>query len=190
MRYLAIVALGCFGLISSSVLALSFEQLAQHTQTPKTLTGGFSQSKYLSSFELELESKGQFHYQQDKSIVWQTLEPVANELILTPDSIVNRQGGQELMRLDAQSSPTIAVLSEIFFSVMTADWQRLEQHFSLTGELNEALWSAQLTPTDDSFSQLINRVELSGDQLLKKVVLHEKSGDTTTIHFIDLQPAY
>ena len=190
MRYLVILSLWCVSLVSPSVWALSFEQLAQHTQTPKALTGHFKQSKYLSAFELELESKGQFHYQQDKSIVWQTLEPVANELILTPDSIVNRQGGQELMRLDAQASPTIAVLSEIFFSVMTADWQRLEQHFSLTGELNEAWWSAQLLPVDESFGQLINRVDLSGDQLLKKVVLHEKSGDTTTIYFSDLQPDY
>lgn len=167
--------------------ALNFQQLSAQTQTPRALYGHFDQSKFLSSFDLTIQSKGQFHYIQNRSIVWQTTEPMANELTLTPDSIVNKQNGHELMRLDRQSSPTIALLSEIFFSVMTADWQRLEQHFTLTGKLDHESWSADLKPTNNTFSQLIRRVELSGDQFLKKVVLYEKSGDTTTIHFTNLK---
>ena len=169
---------------------ISFEQLEQHSTTPLTLTGQFKQTKFLSAFEIELPSRGQFSYKKNQSIIWQTIEPVENELLLTPDSIVNRQGGQELMRLDAQSSPSIAVLSKIFFSVMTADWQRLSDYFSLSGSFIEQGWTAELIPVDESFKTMINKVELSGDSLLEKVVLHEKSGDLTTIHFINLQPVY
>jgi len=187
IQRVAAVLLIWSGLISFQVSGMSFDTLEQQTRSPETLKGIFSQEKYLSAFELTLNSSGHFVYQKGRSIHWQTLEPVANELILTPDSIVNRQDGEELMRLEAKEGATIGIFSQIFFSVMTANWAQLERYFSLQGESDGEHWQVELTPTDIRFLQVIQKVELSGRELMEQVVLHEQNGDRTLIRFSELQ---
>lgn len=187
IRRIAAVLLMWSALFSVQASGISFETLAQKTRNPDMLQGLFHQEKYLAAFELTLDSSGQFVYQKGRSIHWQTLEPVENELILTPDSIVNRQGGEELMRLDAAQGDAISVFSQIFFAVMTAQWEQLERYFSLEGQADGDDWQVKLTPTDNRFSQLIRSVELSGKGFMEQVVLHEQSGNRTQIRFTDLR---
>lgn len=165
---------------------LTFEQLETLSKSPESLTADFNQQKYLSSLDATLSSSGVFHYQRGKSIRWQTLQPIQNELLMTPDAIVNRQGDQELVRLDTASNPAVAVFSDILFAVLTADWSQLASYFKLSGEGQGGQWHAQLVPIDKVVLQVVSRVELKGDKFLREVILHEASGDQTTIRFKNL----
>lgn len=167
---------------------LTFEQLKAVSQTPEELEGQFAQEKYLAALDAELSSSGVFKYQRGVSIHWQTLKPIQNELLMTPASISNKQAGQELMRLEGASNPIFILFNEIFFSILTAEWQALSSHFLLTGEMQNGQWHASLVPVDVTVKQLVDQVELEGDKLVRKIIIYEGSGDRTTISLDSLKP--
>ncbi len=174
-------------LYTSSHAELTFNELASLTKTPDYLQGWFKQEKYLKSIDISLSSSGQFFYQRDESIHWEILEPVQNVLLMTPSSMVNKQGETELARVNASENPTVAMISNIFFSVLTADWQAVEKYFKVSGEVNDSGWDVELTPIDDTLSQVMTRIILVGDDFLRSIVMYEKGGNQTTIKFSELE---
>jgi hypothetical protein len=168
-----------------SAADISFEQLNAIAATPETLTGQFRQQKYLSELGATLDSSGVFSYRRNESIRWETLTPIQNVLTLTPNSIIGSQGEHEVLRLDAKSNPVIGVLSDVFFSVLTAKWGNLSAYFSLSG-VSENGWAVELMPIDTTVMQLMEKVILKGDGLIRELTVYEKNGDTTTIYFENL----
>ncbi len=167
---------------------LSFDQLERISKNPPGLEGRFTQEKHLAALDTSLHSSGIFSYQRGKFVRWETLKPIQSEMLMTPTSISNKQGGQELMRMETQSSPAVALFNEIFFSVLTAEWGKLSAYFKLTGNIEGGQWHAELVPLDNTVKQVVSRVELKGDALVREIILHESDGDRTTIHFENLNP--
>lgn len=167
---------------------LTYAQLEQLTDSPAQLEGKFSQQKYLSSMEISLTSTGVFEYQRGKFIRWETLDPIQNELLVTPTEVVSRQGDQNLLQLGAESNPAVTAFSGIFFSVLTADWSKLANYFELSGSADGEQWQAELLPLNDSINQVVSGVILKGDGLLREVILNESGGDTITINFDYFNP--
>lgn len=180
-RLLLAMLLSCSSFIYAA--ELNYAQLQQLTISPDQLEGRFTQQKYLNDMEISLQSSGVFEYQRGASIRWQTLEPIQNELLVTPTAIVSRQGDQNLLQLGAESNPAVTAFSGIFFSVLTADWAKLADYFELSGSVDDKQWQAELLPLNDSISQVVSRVQLRGGSLLQEVILHESGGDTISIHF-------
>ncbi|RLA19560.1 MAG: outer membrane lipoprotein carrier protein LolA [Gammaproteobacteria bacterium] len=168
---------------NASYAELSFEQMETLSSMPPSLKGEFTQEKYLSSLDALLVSTGTFSFQRDKSISWKTLEPIKSELLMTPTSIVSRQGARELARFEASSNPALSIFSELLFAVLTAEWEMLSNYFELTGQLKGEQWQAILIPVDTNIAQVVSRVELRGGTLLDELILHEGNGDFTKIHF-------
>ncbi|MBN3564433.1 outer membrane lipoprotein carrier protein LolA [Aliamphritea spongicola] len=183
----------CVFTLMSSLAAMSWAEplnyamLADVTQSPESMDGEFTQTKFLAVLQVGVKSSGRFSYQRDKQVTWLTEQPVVNELIITPTALISRQGGDELLRLDTQKNPAAVILGDIIFSVLTADWSVLARYFTVTGDLNDGSWQAELLPSDESIRQSVTRVELQGDTLLRQIVLHEANGDVITIQFQNLQ---
>ncbi len=181
-------ALGCLLSIllplsaMSAPSEISFERLAQLVVTPAELQGSFRQQKYLATLDTSLTSSGHFSLRRGELIHWQITEPIENELLITPSGLSSRQGDEELLRLDAGSNPAVGVMGEIMFALLSAEWQRLARYFELSGEIAGQQWHVQLQPRDAVIAQLFERVELRGEELLQVIVLHESSGDITTIY--------
>ena len=171
-------------LFTSSLRAeISFSELAELTATDEELSGEFVQEKYLAQFETSIQSSGTFSYQRGKQIIWQTLQPIQSELVMTPTQIVSRQGDVELLRLDAGHNAAVAVLSNLFFSVLTSEWDQLDEHFTLSGNSSNGSWQISLTPKEEMIANVVNNVELSGERDLERVVMHENNGDRIHIAF-------
>lgn len=164
---------------------ISYDRLAQFSLTPEYLQGGFIQEKYLAALDATLISTGVFTYQRGKSIRWEILQPIQSELVMTPTSISSTQGHRELMHLDASNNPVARVIGEIFFAVLTTQWEKLAPHFDLSGEIDGQQWHAVLLPIDQAVEQLFSRIELTGMGLLEEIILHEKNGDRTTIRLVN-----
>ncbi len=172
----------------SAIAAITLEDLAKYTGSPEKLTGDFKQDKYIQSFETHVLSSGHFQYLRNQSIYWDTVKPVANQMVMTPDTIASKQGGHELVTIAVEDNYLAKVLNKVFFAVLTAEWQTLDQFFDqhLQGEFED--WQVVLTPKGDDLKQIVTQVELTGGKYLKKVVLHEKSGDKTYLHFSNITP--
>jgi hypothetical protein len=160
---------------------ITFAQLAKISMTPEKLEGRFSQEKYLSALDAALVSTGVFDYQRGKSIRWAILEPIQNETLMTPGGITSSQNNNQLLQLDVSTDPTAAVLGEIFFAVLTSEWEKLAEFFELSGSIEGDRWHAVLVPLERTAMQVFSRIELKGKSLLQEIILHEASGDRTTI---------
>lgn len=173
----------CMVLFSNIAWAASVGELQNLLQTPAQLSGHFSQAKYLAAVDTSLKSSGTFAYVADQEITWHTITPIENTLILTPNQIISAHNGQQTSVMDSQNSPAVRILSDLFFGVMTADWDLLQEYFSIDASISQGQWQAQLTPSDTSIGQVITQVTLSGATFLQQVELHEVNGNTTTIQF-------
>ena len=185
MNKLLLLCLTFFPLVVCA--ELTYEELEKISTSPEQLKGHFEQEKYISGLSVSLKSSGNFSYQRGQALDWQTMVPIQHELVMTRETITNRQGENELIRLDVSSNPALQVISELFFSVLTAEWQGLERFFKLSSGSNEnGQWIAELLPIDTVITQFVDRVTLQGDSLLREVTIYEKSGDYTKIRFDDL----
>lgn len=176
-------------LVSLSTRAASdYQAVAALVNTPETLQGRFEQTKYLAAVDTEINSSGRFAYQRDKLIDWHTLTPIESQLVLTPDDITSRQGDSILSRLETRNNPVATLLSDLFFGVMTANWERIAEYFDIQSRIHGEQWQAELTPLTPRIGTLVSRVELKGDQYLQQVQLFEVGGNRTLIRFLELQP--
>jgi|UniRef100_A6W250 hypothetical protein len=173
--------------LSLSVFANDLDKLKAVTTTPENLTGTFSQTKFLAQLDTSIKSAGKFNYIRDAKIIWHTLTPIDSTLELTPKTMLNYQDGVQVNKLDSDTNPIVAVFSDIFFGVMTAQWQVLEEYFSVNAEVSNGHWKATLVPIDKNIGGFINKVVLEGDKYLKLVTLYEPEGNRTHIEFDQLQ---
>ena len=165
----------------------SFNQLKEITTISGDLEGNFTQDKYLHALDATLTSTGIFSYRRKVSVRWETLEPIHSEFLMTPNEVISRQAEQELFRMNAADNPVISILNKIFFSVLTAEWENLALYFQIAdATIEKENWQVELLPLDKAILQVVQRVELKGDIFLREIVLHEKDGNRTTIHFSDL----
>jgi hypothetical protein len=164
---------------------ITYDRLAQFLLKPEVLEGSFSQEKYLGALDATLISTGVFTYYRGKSIRWEILKPIQSELMITPAAVSSKQGNQELIHLDVNNNPVARVIGEIFFAVLTVDWTKLAPYFELSGTIEGQQWHAILLPLDQTVAQIFSRIELKGLELLEEIVLHEKSGDRTTIRLVN-----
>lgn len=184
IRWLVILLFVGWSVVSQAADSRLLESL---TTAPEALKGQFTQVKYVQALDARFESSGSFDYQRGSSIRWHTLTPIDNLLTLTPRTISSQQGDTLLSSLDSQTNPVVTIFSDIFFGVMTAQWQTLAEYFEMDIQGSKEHWTVTLHPIDKSVEQVVARVELSGDELLREVLLFEATGDQTQIKFIELQ---
>lgn len=184
MRWFVLLLFAGLSVVSQ---AADYKLLESLTSAPETLHGQFTQVKFVQALDARFESSGSFDYQRGRSIRWHTLSPIDNLLTLTPRTISNQQGDTVLSSLDSQNNPVVTIFSDIFFGVMTAQWQTLAEYFEMDVQGSKEHWTVTLHPIDTSVEQVVARVELSGDELLREVLLFEAAGDQTQIKFIELQ---
>ncbi|SEF60259.1 LolA family protein [Marinobacterium lutimaris] len=179
-RFLLICLLLCLPSLSH---ALDFEELGEYAESPETLKGEFTQTRFLKSLDASITSTGTFSYEKGGEIRWTTLEPLASELILTPEGIHSDDGS-----LPEDKTPVMKMISDIFFALLSADWEALEQHFRIEGELVDNRWQVVLFPREETLASAIQQIDLAGGRYLTAMDLHEAGGDVVHIELSDLQP--
>lgn len=185
--YLLLVS---FLLLPFSVNAqvITFDQLAEIAAPPEALHGRFIQKKYLQIVDAHLLSSGVFNYTQGKALHWETQEPIKSELIIDKASVISKQSGNVTSEIKSADNPSVAVINEVLFAVLTAQWSLLSKHFLLSGSVAGENWIARLTPKQAAIQKVVSGIEIKGDRLLKQLTLLQVGGDTTTIDFEPIEP--
>lgn len=151
------------------------------------LEGRFRQQKTLEDIGATLESRGVFSFSVEKGLHWLVREPVATELRITREEIVEIQDGEEVMRMATKDQPMTRVISEIFFSMFTGDRDVLENYFELSEYGSANRWTLQLSPMDDTVASVMESIELQGAETVQEMTLRETNGDITRILLEDVR---
>lgn len=165
-------------------LADAIAQIQQRLVSAPVQRGRFEQDKALAGFAKPLKSQGDYLLVRGKGLIWRTTAPFASQLVLTRDRIAGAGG----LQLDASKEPGIRVVTSLMLSLLDGDLGALQQAFDVQASVQgEKAWRAALRPKATALAQLFSRIELEGDRQLRRIVMTEAQGDTTTLRF-DEQP--
>lgn len=154
---------------------------------PDTMCGDFDQQKSLVGLKRPVQSSGRFCVLKERGVLWNTLKPFTSTLRLSRAEIVESQGARVTSRLTASDEPTVAVISDLLFSVLGGDFGRLRSSFTIEASIEASLeastWRAKLTPRDAGMKRVIGTIELGGGEFVRQLIITEASGDRTIIAF-------
>ena len=151
------------------------------------LEGKFEQSKYIADLDTTLDSSGLFSFVPDKGLRWSILKPVSTNLRITPNEIVERQDGEEVMRMNVDEQPMTRAISDVFFAIFGGDWDALEKRFTIRSMQETSPWRLELEPKDELLKSYLNTIELQGSEYLEVLILSESNGDRTRIQLNDVK---
>ncbi|MBP1204086.1 hypothetical protein JOD97_002100 [Duganella sp. 1411] len=154
---------------------------------PAIMCGRFDQTKQLAGMKKPLASNGRFCVVAGKGVLWRTLQPFPNTLRLTRDEIVNYQGDRVAMRLDAKTEPTVRMINNVLFSLLSGDLGQLESLFEVDGSVDANSWNVALKARQAALDKAIGTIKLDGGAYVKNIVMSESGGDKTSIVFSAIQ---
>lgn len=154
---------------------------------PSIMCGRFDQTKQLAGMKKPLASNGRFCVVAGKGVLWRTLQPFPSTLRLTRDEIVNYQGDRVAMRLDAKTEPTVRMINNVLFSLLSGDLGQLESLFEVDGTVDANSWNVALKARQAALEKAIGTIKLDGGAYVKNIVMSEAGGDKTSIVFSAIQ---
>ena len=154
---------------------------------PAIMCGRFDQTKQLAGMKKPLASNGRFCVVAGKGVLWRTLQPFPSTLRLTRDEIVNYQGDRVAMRLDAKTEPTVRMINNVLFSLLSGDLGQLETLFEVDGTVDANSWNVALKARQAALEKAIGTIKLDGGAYVKNIVMSEAGGDKTSIVFSAIQ---
>jgi hypothetical protein len=149
--------------------------------------GEFGQNKHMAVLPQPLHSRGEFAYDPQSGLVWETLAPIPNKVIFDQAGIRQSMEGKTVWEIDARQ-PAVATITQVISSVLAADWEGLQAYFHIDGSIDSAGWRLQLSPLEEVLAQVVDGIELEGDRELSRMTLMEANGDRTEIQ-LHMHPA-
>lgn len=161
-------------------------QIQKMVARPPIMCGEFDQQKTLVGLKRPVKSTGRFCALTEKGVLWNTLTPFASTLRLSREEIVQSQGDRVTSRLSAREEPTVGVISELLFSVLAGDFERLRSGFKIDATAQSTTWHARLVPKENGMKKVISAIELNGSDFVRQITMFEASGDRTVISFANI----
>jgi hypothetical protein len=168
--------------VSAAELTTIIAPAARALAKTPVLRGSFIQRKFLNDIPKPLKSSGSFVISREQGIYWHTLTPFDSEFVLTPDSMVQLDGGKVAVRLSAAQQPGLRVVGDVFFSIFALDPGALAGNFALFGLCAErGAWLMGLRPKSSALGGVLSEVIISGNTHVDQVQMWDAHGDRTEI---------
>ena len=146
------------------------------------LQGEFTQQNFLHELPRPLTSSGTFLVSRGLGVDWHTLQPFDAEVVLTPQALIQRSGGNsETLGADQQAG--LGAVARTFDALFTLDLPQLTRRFTLYGVQGADRWTLGLKPRDAALATHLSAVVVTGSDRPSQVTLYQASGDRTEIRF-------
>lgn len=173
-------------LASPLLWAFSAAELAQTLQKPANVQGAFTQQRYLKSLTKPMTTNGQFVLIPKRGLLWHMQKPFENRLRVRADGIMQWNGkswvAANQSKMNGQSQQI-----RLFLDLLGGNTQGLEKQFDLQLSGSQQKWTLRLNPKTALMKQIFNHIEISGDNVVRRIELNEKQGDRTVMQFNQVQ---
>ncbi|MDR1349414.1 MAG: outer membrane lipoprotein carrier protein LolA [Zoogloeaceae bacterium] len=163
------------------------ENLLQEVESRLALSpvirGEFQQTRKLAQIKKPLISHGRFLVARNYGVIWENIRPMTQITRLTRDEILQTDGKETLMKLDANKEPVVRIINGILFSVLSGDVAALAQTFDYSGQVEGKNWRLDFTPKDKALARLIKVLRLTGGRDIAGVEMESAANDVTRIEF-------
>lgn len=148
----------------------------------QVLRADFQQQKSLAVLSRSLKSQGAMTLVKGRGILWHILEPYERFVLVSPDQVVEWNGGEVSATRSAKPTGTVmARVIEIILAAISGDFAFLDAYFSSVVSERPQGWHIALTPSSPSGEGMFSRIEIEGDRFVETVVVASAGGDVTTI---------
>jgi hypothetical protein len=155
--------------------------LAEHP----VVTGTFTQTRFLSRQGRSLISRGNFVIAAELGMIWDTQSPFPSTMAVGRDYIIQSTPRGTRTRLEARGNETFLRLSETISTVFSGDARKLRENFENYFVESGGRWTLGLVPTDRAVKNFAARIVMSGDSVIRIIVLREQNGDTIRYELAD-----
>jgi hypothetical protein len=163
------------------------DQIQMMLEKPEVLCGNFKQQKNLIATGTILNSSGRFCVHTGKGVLWRTLRPVQSIFRLTKNEIAFIQENRVVMRKNVEKEPVAKLINDVVLSLISSDLTALSPMFDIDSTIRNSKWTILLKPHDSVFSRRISSMTINGDTHINHIVIKERSGDSTSIAFSNIE---
>lgn len=160
-------------LIFTNLVAFSIDDLRSIKK--ENINGDFTQSKKISGFNSEIKSSGSFSIANDE-ILWHTKKPIVSSVKITGDGVFILQNTQNWVKTSNHYDKSL------FLNILNLDFDALKGNFDFKLNGDKSAWHLTLTPKG-IIKNIFKRIEISGGEFVKSVVLIESNDDKTENRF-------
>lgn len=165
--------------------AFDINALTRLQQQGEEVQGSFVQTRFLKSLPTTpLTSRGVFQIKRQQSLLWHVKEPFEQKT-LVDDKGVQHWDGHAWRRAQRDGKATTTQLS-LFMDLIGGRFDSISRYFELRLKGTEQQWQLTLTPKPPVMQKIFDSLELSGDQYVRSVKLHETQGDRIELRFDSL----
>ncbi|MDR2925858.1 MAG: outer membrane lipoprotein carrier protein LolA [Azoarcus sp.] len=153
------------------------------------IRGNFTQTRQLAGIKKRLSANGSFVVDKTRGVLWRAVKPLAQTTRITQGEILQKDGGQVLMNLNAEQEPAVSAISRVLFSLFDGNMAALAEYFDYRGQPNggkDGGWQLHFTPRDAGMRAVIASLTLEGDHVVRHVTLTSAAGDVSRIAFSDI----
>jgi len=167
----------------SAISNLAYAQEKKNVLIPEVniLRGEFLQTRYMKGFKNPLKSEGRFLVSKADGVVWQGIKPFPSLILVGNSGKITNLANRQKSPKQNGKKPN-AAMSKIMLAMLSGDQAELAKYFSIERSEKNSAWTIQLTPKG-GMARVFSHIEIKGDRYIHDVLMIEKSGDKTELHF-------
>lgn len=172
---------------ATAAAPLDLPALAALLATRRSGEATFTEERFVSGIDGPLRASGRLAFEAPSRFMRQTLEPLAETLMVDGERLSLRRGGRT-RHLSLDTAPEIAAMVTAVRGTLTGDAAALEQHFIPRVEGDRRQWVLTLQPRDRRLAQQLRELQIAGTGAeVRSVALWMSDGDRSLMTIGPLQ---
>lgn len=171
------------GPTASDADRVSLQRILSQVGANAVVNADFVQTRTSSLLTTPAITRGTLVFARDHGVIWQVRTPQPQGYVYGRQRSARLDGDGNVVSLDSQPSAVTRQINELADAFMHGDISGLASQFamSVTGTANR--WQVALTPTQPQIAQAVRSLTLSGDTVVRTVVLETRRGESIKWQF-------
>lgn len=147
------------------------------------LTARFEHERRIAGFDAPLVATGEMTLSGGGELVWRTTSPIASELVVTPDTVVQFVDGQITLRVPLGGTNLKRPINDLLVQVLAGNWSDL----GIMPQSEGNGWRVQAAGSalPALLSRQLASLEARGGAFVDDVALTRPTGDRDDFRFLD-----
>lgn len=162
---------------------LELNQIRATLAKYKKVEGQFKQTRFVKDLKLSLESDGNFVFKAPLDLTWAQKNPFVMDIFMTSEKILQKNADGTQQEINKEQQPVVFAISSSFLGVLLGDEAVIKKDFKYKITRTGKKWMMDLEPNNEIVKKIITSVKIEGADVVEKVEITEKTGNTTKIVF-------
>ena len=149
----------------------------------KSMSCGFTQTKYISLLSDKMVSEGKMYYRQPDKLRWEYTSPYQYQFVFNGKKVFMGNKTKKDV-IDAQSNKIFREIARIMISTVTGKALSNTADFKIEVSDEKALWQVTLVPKKKELREMFSKIVLlfnKSNLMISEIDIYEKNNDRSNI---------